>query len=295
MRRIPSDVRKIYCVDDACPESSGLYVRSEFPAGSRVEVLIRPSNGGVGAAVIDGYKRALDEHMDIVVKLDGDGQMEPSLIPTFIKPLLDGTADYVKGNRYYSPECLSSMPLIRKLGNAGLSFLSKLSTGYWHLFDPANGFTAINACVLRLLPLSKLHRRYSFETDRLFRLNLLRACVQDVPQNANYADEQSHLSVVGALLTFPFLHFRNLVMRILYNHFLRNFSIASIELVLGLCLLLLGQLSAFVGGWLPLPAVKPLLPALSCWLRCRSSLACSSFSITLPMIFPSSLFIRYPA
>lgn len=249
LRKIPAGVHTVYCVDDACPEASGEFIRSEFADDPRVKVIMRSANGGVGAAVISGYQQALDDGMDIVVKLDGDGQMDPALIPVLIKPLLDGTADYVKGNRYYSPESLRSMPLFRKLGNAGLSFLSKLSTGYWHLFDPSNGFTAINVCVLRLLPLSKLHRGYFFETDMLFRLNLLRACVEDVPQNARYADEKSQLNVFKALMTFPFLHFRNLIKRVIYNHFLRNFSVASIELMLGSFLFLFGVIYG-IRGWM---------------------------------------------
>lgn len=249
LSKIPTDVHTAYCVDDACPEASGEFIQSEFADDPQIKVISRSANGGVGAAVISGYLQAMDDGMDIVIKLDGDGQMDPALIPVLTKPLLDGTADYVKGNRYYSPESLRSMPMIRKLGNTGLSFLSKLSTGYWHLFDPTNGFTAINTCVLRLLPLSKLHRRYFFESDMLFRLNLLRACVEDIPQNAKYADEKSQLSVFKALVTFPFLHLRNLVKRIVYNHFLRNFSIASVELLLGSCLLPFGVING-IRGWM---------------------------------------------
>jgi glycosyltransferase involved in cell wall biosynthesis len=246
---MPADVHAIYCVDDACPEASGAYIRTEFADDPRVKVIERSANGGVGAAVITGYLQAMDDGMDIVIKLDGDGQMNPARIPVLITPLLDGTADYVKGNRYYSPESLRSMPMVRKLGNAGLSFLSKLSTGYWNLFDPTNGFTAINTCVLRLIPLSKLHRRFFFESDMLFRLNLLHACVEDIPLNARYADETSQLSVLKALATFPFLHMRNLFKRIVYNHFLRNFSIASVELLLGSLLLPFGVINGIL-GWM---------------------------------------------
>jgi glycosyltransferase involved in cell wall biosynthesis len=249
LSEIPADVHNIYCVDDACPQSSGAFILSEFAADPRVTVIARSSNGGVGAAVISGYERAMEDGMDIVIKLDGDGQMDPALIPVLIRPLLAGTADYVKGNRYYSPESLRGMPMIRKLGNTGLSFLSKLSTGYWHLFDPTNGYTAIDARVLRLLPLSKLHRGYFFESDMLFRLNLLRACAEDIPMNARYADEKSQLSVSRALLTFPFLHLRNLLKRIVYNHFLRNFSIASVELLLGSFLLPFGVINGIL-SWM---------------------------------------------
>ena len=249
LSKIPAEVHAIYCVDDACPDSSGEFIQSEFANDTRVKVIMRPTNGGVGAAVITGYRQALEDGMDIIIKLDGDGQMDPTLIPVLIKPLLDGTADYVKGNRYYSPESLRNIPVIRMLGNTGLSFLSKLSTGYWQMFDPANGFTAINAHVLRQLPLSKIHEGYFFETDMLFRLNLLRAHVEDVPHDAIYSDEESHLSVFKVLMTFPFLHCRNLVKRVIYNHFLRNFSIASIELIMGFCLFFFGVIYG-IQGWM---------------------------------------------
>ncbi len=132
------------------------------------------------------------------------------------------------------------MPWIRVAGNAGLSLLSKMSCGYWNLFDPTNGFTAIHATALAALPLEKISRRYFFESDMLFRLNALRAVVADVPLEARYGDEQSGLSVLAALVRFPLCHLRNYLKRLFYNYFLRDFNIASVNLLIGLVLVTFG-------------------------------------------------------
>ncbi len=237
---IPSVVSRIYCVDDACPDHSGDYIAQLMQKYPRVRVLKRDHNGGVGAAVMTGYQQALEDGAEIIVKIDGDGQMNPSLIPNFINPILSGQCDYTKGNRFYYIEDVLDMPFIRILGNAVLSFITKLSAGYWTVFDPTNGYTAIHRNVLSLLPFEKIAKRYFFESDMLFRLNLVRAVVQDIPMRAIYGDEVSHLHVSKIL--FPFLkgHVRNFIKRIIYNYFLRDFHIASVQLFLGIFLLLFG-------------------------------------------------------
>ncbi len=237
---IGPEVWRIYCVDDACPERSGRLVEELSQRDPRICCLTHPRNLGVGATVVTGYRQAIHDGAEVIVKLDGDGQMDPARIPELVEPILRGQADYVKGNRFFDLEGLRSMPLPRLLGNAGLSFLSKLSTGYWTLFDPTNGYTAIHAAVARRLPLDKLSRRYFFESDILFRLNALRAVVTEVPMDACYGKEASSLSLVKSLLQFPFCHARNFSKRILYNYFLRGFSMASINLLAGLALLVLG-------------------------------------------------------
>jgi hypothetical protein len=168
--------------------------------------------------------------------------MAPELIPFFVKPILSGKADYTKGNRFYDLTFIQRMPAIRLYGNAILSFLAKLSTGYWDIFDPTNGYTAIHANVGRHLPFDKISKRYFFETDMLFRLNTLRAVVMDIPMDAVYGDETSSLRVSRVVSEFFFKHARNFGKRIFYNYFLRNVSIASLELVLGLLLMSFGMI-----------------------------------------------------
>ena len=233
LKEISDDVDAIFVVDDCCPENSGKLVESDC-ADSRVKVIYHSANQGVGGAVFTGYKAAIEAGADVIVKLDGDGQMDPSLIPAFITPILQGEADYTKGNRFFDVETAQQMPLVRLIGNIGLSFLTKLSSGYWNLFDPTNGYTAISAQVANRLPANKISRRYFFESDMLFRLNTLRAVVLDIPMFAKYGDEQSNLSVSRELPRFLFKNLRNLGKRILYNYFIRNFSFATLELIFGL-------------------------------------------------------------
>jgi glycosyltransferase involved in cell wall biosynthesis len=245
---IPTSVDAIYCVDDACPEHSGAFIEANV-ADPRVTVLHNPDNLGVGGATLTGYRRALEDGAEIIVKIDGDGQMDPRLLPRFVEPIRRAASDYTKGNRFFRLEGLHDMPLSRLLGNALLTFMSKLSSGYWNIFDPTNGFTAIHAAVLRQLPLDKISPRYFFESDMLFRLSTVRAVVTDVPMAAVYGDQHSGLVIHRILLPFLAGHVRNFLKRIFYNYFLRDFQIASIEWVLG-PILALGGFIFGLQGWI---------------------------------------------
>jgi dolichol-phosphate mannosyltransferase len=237
--RIGPEVAAIYVVDDRCPEESGRFV-SEQCTDPRVRVVFHAENQGVGGAVMSGYQSAIADGHDILVKVDGDGQMDPSLIPAIVSPLLAGEADYTKGNRFYHLDEIHKMPTIRLFGNAALSFMSKISTGYWSVFDPTNGYTAIHAKVASHLPMEKISKRYFFETDMLFRLNTLRAAVVDVPMDAVYGDEESNLKISKILPEFLAKHLRNTLKRIFYNYYLRDMSIASLQLPLGILLMTFG-------------------------------------------------------
>ena len=236
---IGSEVSRIYVVDDACPEKTGTLVKNQCK-DSRVEVIFHETNLGVGGAVMTGYKQAIADGHNVLVKLDGDGQMDARLINELVNPILEGEADYTKGNRFFDLEQIHQMPTIRIVGNALLSLMTKFSSGYWNLFDPTNGFTAIHSDVARKLPLSKISNRYFFETDILFRLNTIRAVVVDVPMDAKYEDETSNLKISNILGEFLTKHVRNSYKRIFYNYYLRDLSIASIELPLGLSMLFFG-------------------------------------------------------
>ena len=230
----------IFVVDDCCPEKSGALVESSC-ADARVHVIYHQVNQGVNGAVMSGYKAAIAAGADVIVKVDGDGQMDPSLIPDFVAPIISEEADYTKGNRFFDLEEIRAMPKVRLFGNAVLSFMTKLSSGYWDLFDPTNGYTAIHADVARQLPFEKISRRYFFETDMLFRLNTLRAVVVDVPMDAQYGDEVSNLKISKIVGEFLVKHVRNFAKRIVYNYYLRDMSLASIELPLGILLFITGS------------------------------------------------------
>ena len=236
---MPAEVTQVYVVDDGCPEFTGSIVERQNQ-DTRVRVLRHEANAGVGAAVVTGYRQALADGMEIVIKIDGDGQMDPQLIPHFIKPIVDGRADYTKGNRFYSLDLLRSMPMPRLFGNAALSLVNKIASGYWSIMDPTNGFTAINSKLLALLPLGVLEKRYFFESDMLYHLGLLRACVVDIPMRSVYTDEPSSLSISNAALRFPGKYAIRALKRFLYSYILRDFNAGSVETILGGALLLFG-------------------------------------------------------
>jgi len=239
LARIGPKVAAIYVVDDACPGHTGDMVEREVHDG-RVRVLRHEHNQGVGAATLTGMTEAARNGATIIVKIDGDGQMPPALIPNFVAPIIRGEADYTKGNRFFAPEYLRGMPARRIFGNGLLSFITKLSSGYWSVFDPTNGYLAIHVAVFDLIPKDKIASRFFFESDLLFRLNLIRAHVVDIPMRATYTDERSNLRIVEVLMPFLWCLSRNFLKRIVYSYFVRDFSIGSIYLLCGLPILLFG-------------------------------------------------------
>lgn len=229
----------VYVVDDQCPERTADFVE-QLPVNGQVTIVRNPRNLGVGGATIAGYRTALADRHDIIVKMDGDGQMDASMIPYLIEPIVAGDADYTKGNRFFNLEDVQAMPKHRLAGNAGLSFLTKLASGYWNIFDPTNGFTAIHARVVERIALDRVATRYFFESDMLFRLGTMRAAVIDVPMVARYGEEVSNLRVRSTFLPFLGKNVKNFCKRLFYNYFLRDFSVASVQLLLMLLLIPLG-------------------------------------------------------
>lgn len=236
---IGPEVDAVFVVDDHCPEESGRHVETEC-RDERVRVLFHEKNQGVGGATLTGYREALKQGAEIIVKIDGDGQMDPALLTRFSRPIEEGMADYTKGNRFFCIEDLQQMPLVRLIGNSVLSFLSKFSSGYWNVFDPTNGYTAISAEVAAKLPFDKIDRRYFFESDMLMRLNIFRAVVLDIPMPARYGDETSSLRIARIIPEFLGKYVLNGFKRLFYNYYLRDFNVASIEILMGFCALLFG-------------------------------------------------------
>jgi glycosyltransferase involved in cell wall biosynthesis len=248
IRRIGPAVERIYAVDDGCPEGSGDHLLAAVP-DPRVTVLRNERNLGVGGALKRGYAQALRDGAEIVVKIDGDGQMDPEFLPLLIQPILEGRADYTKGNRFALASRVPlrerragnrEMPLPRRVENNILSFLHKAVSGYWDIMDPTNGYTAIHRTALAAIDLEALEDGYFFETDMLFHLNLVDAVVRDVPLPAVYGEEKSGLRIRRVILPFPALLLRRLVRRIGAKYFLNDFNVASLELALGIPLLLWG-------------------------------------------------------
>lgn len=236
---IGPEVFKIYVIDDCCPERSGDFVEQNSK-DNRVSIIRHLTNIGVGGAVMSGYAAAIDDGIDICIKIDGDGQMDPRHLMDFAWPIIDGDADYTKGNRFFNLGGIRSMPNIRIFGNTILSFLCKLSSGYWNIFDSTNGYTGIHINVVAQLPFNSISKRYFFESDMLFRLNIIRAVVVDIPMNSKYVDEISGIQLSQVTFEFLLKHIRNSVKRIFYNYYLRDMSLASFELPLGLLMLIFG-------------------------------------------------------
>lgn len=248
LSKIGDEVSMIFVIDDKCPDGSGRMVREQV-SDPRVQVIFHAENAGVGGAVMSGYKAALAQGADIVVKVDGDGQMDPALLPRFIRPLVIGVADYAKGNRFYSRHAVRQMPAVRLFGNAALSFFTKLSSGYWSIFDPTNGYTAIHRAALEQLNFDKISKRYFFESDMLVSLGSVRAMVMDIPMEATYGEETSHLKISRVIPEFAAKHTIAMMKRIIYNYFLRDFSFASLCLFFGVILFLFGVVFGGVNWW----------------------------------------------
>ena len=246
---IGPEVAHVIVVDDACPDGSGDVVEGWAKGrDARIRLVRNKANEGVGGAMIAGYREALKTDAEIIVKVDGDGQMDTSRIKNLIAPIVRGQADYAKGNRFDSLEDLEQMPKIRIFGNAVLSLMSKFSTGYWQITDPTNGFTAIHRRVLERVRLEKLRRGFFFESDMLFRLAIIRAVVVDVPMAAKYGVEKSNLNIRRVIFEFPYRHTVNALKRTFYNYYLREWNVASFELPLGFALLIFGT-SFGISSW----------------------------------------------
>lgn len=237
---IPRWIDAIYVVDDASPDETAARARSA--PDPRVRLISHEVNQGVGGAMVTGYRAALNDGMEICVKMDADDQMDPAYLSALIDPLVAGHADYAKSNRFHDAAALRRMPLIRRLGNAGLSFLIKAASGQWRIFDPTNGYTAIHRAALAALELGKLHPRYFFESSMLIRLREIDAVVEDVPMPARYGEERSDLSVGRALIEFSWLLLRHGFRRVLWQYFVADFNAVSLFLVCGAPLITFGVL-----------------------------------------------------
>jgi glycosyltransferase involved in cell wall biosynthesis len=242
LANVPRFVAWVVVVDDASPDNTAGLVADAAQRDPRIRLLRHDVNQGVGGAVLAGYREAHRLGADIIVKMDSDGQMDPRYLPALIDPIVRGQADYTKGNRYVHARQLRSMPLLRRVGNLGLSFLTKLASGYWNLFDPTNGYTAIHAALIPLLNEDAIARRYFFESSMLLELSLLRAVTRDIYIPANYHDETSHLSVFASFRQFPLALLRGFLRRLWIQYFVRDFSIASLYLVAGSVLLSTGMI-----------------------------------------------------
>ena len=231
---LPAEISFIIVVNDCSTDATQSVLEQLAVTNPKIHIVVHTSNQGVGGAMISGYRKSLELGAAITIKMDGDGQMDAANIPKLIQPIMEGKADFSKGNRFRDLKALQSMPLIRRFGNLGLSFMIKAASGYWNIFDPTNGFTAINNEILAEINFDKLHKRYYFETSMIAELYFCDVVIYDVPMKARYGDEVSGLSSTKTLFEFPPKLLVTFMRRILLKYFLFDFSIGSLYLLTGI-------------------------------------------------------------
>jgi glycosyltransferase involved in cell wall biosynthesis len=283
---IPDSVDYIIAVNDCSPDNTGYILTKLASTNNKIVHLKHEINLGVGGAMVTGFNKAIELGVDIVVKIDGDGQMDIKYLYNFINPILDDKADMTKGNRFRNVVTIKKMPIIRRLGNIGLSFLTKASSGYWNIFDPTNGYLAIRVEVLKNLEFSQLDKGYFFESSLLNELYFTEAVVKDIPIDAKYADEKSNLSVTKVLFEFPPKILKAIFKRLFYKYFFNDFSIGSIYLIFGVPIFIGGiwyglvNFIKYVNLHQPAPTGTVIIPTLLITLGFQLLLSFVNFDVS---------------
>lgn len=231
---IPSFVDFIVVVNDKSPDNTSQILNGLSHTNKRLVVVHHDENQGVGGATKSGYLEALKLGAEVIVKIDGDGQMAPKYIEPLATLILTRRAEYAKGNRFQNPAFVRTMPAVRKIGNLGLSFLIKIASGYWNIFDPTNGFTAISAKTLANLDFNRLENRYLFESSMLVELYLLGARVKQIAMPSIYNNSNSSLNPVRSLSLFLFYLLRASIRRFFYRYIWQDFTAVSVFVIFGL-------------------------------------------------------------
>lgn len=244
--KLPKIIDAIYIIDDCGDETLPKEVLTRF---QNVVYLKHDKNLGVGGATKTGFKAAIADEVDIVVKVDADDQMDTNYIEALIKPLINNQADYSKGNRFRDFKALKAMPISRKIGNVGLSFLTKAATGYWNNFDPTNGFFAVKTSTLQRLDFEAIANRYYFETSLIAELYFQESRIKDVSMPAIYGDEKSSMSVWKMPFVFLPKLFKTFIKRIIKSYFIYDFNMSSIYILFGLPLFLFGLIYGLYTWW----------------------------------------------
>jgi len=214
LRSIPDYVDKVYVIDDCSMDKTAEIVRDFEKKDPRINCICHEVNKGVGAAIITGYKRALQDGIDIAAVMAGDNQMDPKHLPSLLDPIVDGKADYTKGNRLLNAEYRSGMSAWRSFGNVILTFLTKMASGYWQLMDPQNGYTAISLKALERINPDTIYPWYGYCNDLLVKLNVFGFKVNDVVMPARYGSEKSKIRYGGYIFKVSWLLLKNFLWRL---------------------------------------------------------------------------------
>lgn len=251
LKTMPDFVDRIVVVDDCSRDDTATRARDHQRIDDRITLIVHEKNQGVGGAIVTGYRRALEERLDVVAVMAGDGQMEPVELDRVINPVVSGEADYVKGNRLFTGEAWQIIPHHRYLGNAFLSLLTKIASGYWHVADSQTGYTAISREALEILPLEKLYRRYGYPNHLLVMLNIYNLRVRDVAVRPVYnIGEQSGIRLWKVIPTLSWLLFKSFLWRLKEKYVIRDFHPLVFFYLLGMGLLVPGLIfGLYLLGW----------------------------------------------
>jgi glycosyltransferase involved in cell wall biosynthesis len=263
---IPAFVDRVFVVDDASRDGTVERVRS-FP-DERVRLIEHERNQGVGAAIVSGYRAALEEKVDVTCVMAADNQMDPADLPLLVTPVARGEAEYTKANRLFTGEAWSVIPHYRYLGNAILSLLTKIASGYWHVADSQSGYTAISRAALEQLDLDRVYPRYGFPNDLLVRLNVISARVRDVPSRPVYGvGERSGIRLRRVIPRISWLLLKGFVWRLTQKYVIRDFhpliffyGLGFLMTFVGVALGILETVERILGN--PIPVATIVLVAL---------------------------------
>ena len=224
LKTVPAFVDRIVVVDDASSDGTGEVVKTRQKEDSRVIYLRHPKNEGVGGAIVTGYRWARDNGISISVVMAGDAQMDPEDLPKILEPVANEEVDYSKGNRLFTGKAWKIIPKTRYLGNAILSFLTKIASGYWHVADSQSGYGAVSLEVLKTIDLDGVYKRYGMPNDFLVRLNVFHFRVRDVSVNPIYGiGEQSGIRISKVIFTLSFLLLKLFLWRLKEKYIIRDF------------------------------------------------------------------------
>lgn len=221
---MPDFVDKIVIIDDSSRDNTSAVVRRYQKINEKIELIVHEKNQGVGGAIASGYKWALDNDFDVAAVMAGDGQMDPAELPSLLDPVIEDKADYSKGNRLFTGEAYKKIPKVRYFGNAFLSFLSKIASGYWHIADFQSGYTVINRSALEMIEWDSMYKRFGQPNDLLVRLNVYSLRVVDIPIEPIYnIGEKSKINIFTAIFTIGWLLFKLFLWRMKEKYIIRDF------------------------------------------------------------------------
>ena len=281
---LPPFVDSILLVDDCSPDATPQLVDSLVAADPRITALHHEKNLGVGGAMKTAFRKAMEMDVDVVVKLDGDGQMDSAYIQPLVEALAD--ADFSKGNRLFDRQMLHQMPALRRMGNMGIGFMVKAASGYWNVSDPVNGFFAIRTTTLRKMDFGRIADRFFFESSMLIEMHYAGARISEVTMPAIYGDEKSNLSIGKTLCSFPPKLIAAWIRRLHLSYFVYDFNICSLYLLVGLPSFLFGLVFG-LANWIhyasmscPSPTGTIMVAVLTFILGFQMLLAAAQYDIS---------------